>query len=353
MYVYDIETTTQNFYQQGILVHNCYVNSGFRGYRGSGLVSVPINYGEQVAVMLKKQRIAAAGYFSSFTDPFLPLEDLYHNSQKGAEAFDREGLPVFFLSRLHYPGWAKDLLQKNKFSYAQKSINTPNAEDWTKLSPGAISLADHLEEIRELSRLGIYISIQCNPIVPGITTHEDVELLFEMLKDAGANHVIVKFVEAGYNWAPTMIERMMKRFGHNRAAEFQRLFVQNIGGEKTVEEEYRMEGHRRYQKKATSLGLTFATCYEYRQNTDVQGKKISGSGVSVGKDFLTADQCHGHRVPMFERKTPDAPFTEIAECPPSGCLTCADTNDGKPRCGSELLGAAKALRQPDLRKAAR
>jgi hypothetical protein len=106
----------------------CYINSGFKGYRGSGLISVPIGYGKQVAKQLSKLRSAAAGYFSSFTDPFLPLEDLYHNTQQGAEAFDAAGLPVFFLSRLHYPGWAFDLLGRNRYSYMQKSINCGNQE---------------------------------------------------------------------------------------------------------------------------------------------------------------------------------------------------------------------------------
>lgn len=333
----------------------CYVNSGFRGYRGSGLISVPVNYGEQVAAMLAKQKVATAGYFSSFTDPFLPLEDYYHNTQRGAEAFDREGLPVFFLSRLAYPGWAYDLLQKNRYSYAQKSLNTPDEEDWKKLSPGALSLPEHFEEIREMRRRGIYVSIQCNPILPGITTHDDVGTLFERLAEAGANHVIVKFVEAGYSWTAAMNERLVKRFGDNRAAAFRDLFVQNIGGERTVAEEYRMEGHHLYRAKAISLGMTYATCYEYRQNTDAQGNKIKGSGVSVGREFTTADQCHGHRVPMFERDpfNTKSGFKEMSECPTTGCLYCADENNGKPRCGSELLGAATALRQADLRKAPR
>src|SRR5690606_36854797 len=89
----------------------CYVNSGFRGYRGSGLISVPLGYGAQVAAMLAKTKTGTAGYFSSFTDPFLPIEDVYHNTQQGAEAFARLGLPVFFLSRLSYPGWPIDLLK--------------------------------------------------------------------------------------------------------------------------------------------------------------------------------------------------------------------------------------------------
>jgi hypothetical protein len=73
--------------------------------------------------------------------------------------------------------------------------------------------------------------------------------------------------------------------------------------------------------------------------------------VSIGGDFLTADQCHGHRVPMFTRRELDQPFREVEECPPTGCLACADNNGGKPRCGSELFGQAKALRLPDLREA--
>jgi DNA repair photolyase len=326
----------------------CYINSGSQGYRGSGLISVPQGYGEQVRKTLKKMRTSAAGYFSSFTDPFLPLESIYHNTQEGAQAFVDEGLPVFFLSRLAYPGWAYDLLKKNHYSYAQKSINTPVQEDWKKLSPGAITLAEHMEEIREMRKRGIYVSIQVNPIVAGIVTHDQVEQTFEMLAEAGANHVIVKFVEAAYSWAPSMIKRMEKRFGKERTDKFAALFTENIGGQRTIVEPYRLEGHIRYQRKATSLGLTYATCYEYMMERDASGKIVNKTGKSIGRDFLTADQCHGHRVPMFTRGAA-GPFEEVAECPPTGCLSCSDENAGKPRCGSETMGSALALREKDLK----
>lgn len=329
----------------------CYINSGFKGYRGSGLISVPIGYGEQIRKQLKKLKTATAGYFSSFTDPFLPLEGLYHNTQQGAEAFDAAGLPVFFLSRLHYPGWALDLLQKNKYSYMQKSINCADESTWKRLSPGAISLADHMEEIREARRRGIYVSIQVNPICPGVVNHDHVVRIFEMLAEAGANHGIVKFVEAGYNWAPTMIERMRKRFPGKEADEFEALFTQNIGGQRTIAEEYRMQGHELYRRTATRVGMTYATCYEYKYQRDATGEIVNKVGVSVGSDFLTADQCHGQRVPMFTRRELDQPFAEVKECPPSGCLTCAKGPDpADVPCGSALFGAAKALRFADFRK---
>lgn len=319
----------------------CYVNSGFRGYRGSGLISVPVGYGSHIRRQLASMKVATAGYFSSFTDPFLPLEDYYHNTQEGVRAFTDAGLPVFFLSRLAYPDWAIDALRLNRFSYAQKSINTPDPDDWKKLSPGAIPLAAHMEEIRKLREAGVYVSIQCNPIVPGIVTHEDVERLFEMLAEAGANHVIVKFVEAGYSWAGAMVERITKRFGGNRAAAFRDLFVENCAGaQKTVTEEYRREGHTRYRRKATELGMTYSLCYEYTRTAD--------GWRSMGPEFLTADQCHGHRVPMHTR-LPSGLFGPLEVCPPAGCLTCADET-GESACGSKRLGEARALRIADLRK---
>lgn len=327
----------------------CYVNSGFRGYRGSGLISVPVGYGAQVELMLSKAKSSAAGYFSSFTDPFLPLEKIYHNTQLGAEAFTKLGLPVFFLSRLSYPGWAIDLLKQNRYSYAQKSLNTGNAEDWHKLSPGAISLDAHIEEIAELRRQGIYTSIQVNPVVPGIVTHDHIRELFERLASVGNNHVIVKFVEAGYSWAPAMVERLRKRFGPERAGRFEELFTENqAGSQRTIEVGYRLEAHNLYRRWATELGMTYATCYEYRRNDPAKGE---GTGWrSIGREYTTADQCHGQKVPMFTRSSLSEPFSEVKECAPSGCMYCADDNDGKPRCGSELFGAAKALRAPDFKK---
>lgn len=326
----------------------CYVNSGFRGYRGTGLITVPINYGSQISQQLSRMRRAAAGYFSSFTDPFTPLEDYYHNTQEAAEEFVKAGLPIFFLSRLRYPDWAVSLLQKNQHSYAQKSINTSDPEDWRRLSPGALSLEEHMEDITRLRKAGVYVSIQCNPVVAGVTSHSQINKLFRMLRDAGANHVIVKFVEAGYSWAPAMVERMKRRFG-KRGEDFEKLFTENIGGQRTIVESYRMEGHRLYSAWAKKYGLTYATCYEYEYRRDAAGNILDKTGVSIGRRFTTASQCHGHAVPMYQRSSETELFRPVEECPPSGCLYCADENEGKPRCGDELAGDAVALRYADLK----
>lgn len=319
----------------------CYINSGTRGYRGSGLLTVPMGYGEHVRKQLASMQVSTAGYFSSFTDPFQPLEDWYHNTQNGAQAFVDAGLPVFFLSRLHYPGWAFDILKQNKYSYAQKSINTSNPDTWHRLSPGAIPLEDMLSECKALHDAGIYVSIQCNPIVPGVVDHDDIENLFELFAKNKVDHVIVKFVEAGHSWARAMVERITKQFPDARSTRFKELFIENqCGGQRTIVESYRREAHERYRAKATKLGMTYSLCYEYTNKT--------GTWKSMGPEFLTsAGSCHGQTVPMF-RKVANH-FEAMDECPPSGCLRCADDHGGANLCGSEILVSAPALKLKDLR----
>lgn len=328
----------------------CYINSGVRGYRGTGLITVPLHYEQHVKKQLSKMYIGAAGYFSSFTDPFTPLEAFYHNTQRAAEEFVNVGLPIFFLSRLKYPLWAISLLQRNKHSYAQKSLNTSDPRDWQLLSPGALPLLDHMKDITRLRKAGIYVSIQVNPILPGVTSHEQIEKLFRMLAEAGANHVIVKFVEAGYSWAPAMVERTKKRFGQERGEAFEALFTENIGGQRTITEDYRLPAHERYSHYAKKVGLTYATCYEYKKLRDETGKIIDSTGVSIGREFTTADQCHGQATPMYHRQSLDEQFVPMEHCPPSGCLYCASENNGEPRCGDEELGQAKAMRFPDYKR---
>lgn len=360
--MYDIQTSTENFYTRGVSgfktfhVHNCavgcafcYVNSGFRGYRGTGLITVPLHYGVQIKDQLSKMRRGAAGYFSSFTDPFTPLEAYYHNTERAAREFVKVGLPLFFLSRLRYPKWAVELLTMNPHSYAQKSINTSNPEDWRRLSPGALPYKAHLADIARIKARGIYMSIQVNPIVPGVTSHADIYNLFKALKAAGADHVIVKFVEAGYSWAPAMVERMVKRFGA-RGEMFAGLFTQNIGSQRTVEQSYRLNAHDTYSRWAKKLGLTYSVCYEYEYETNPDGSVKSKTGISLGRKYATSEQCHGQRVPVYSRDSEDEPFRPLDECPPSGCLYCAEeAPDGKPRCGDELAGEANALRFADLK----
>ncbi len=326
----------------------CYINNGVRGYRGQGVTVVDPNYPEKSRKQLRKMRTATAVYMSSFIDPFLELEDYYHNTERLAHYVDEEGLPMFFLTRKIVPGWAYDLLEKNPYSYMQFSINTSNSHDWRLLSPRAASLETMYEQVREMKRHGIYVSIQVNPIVAGIVSNQDIVTLIHELAACGADHLIFKFVEIVIPSSTGMKQVMKRRFGA-RAEAFESLFTQPIGGFITIAEDYRKASLELFKVECEKAGITMALCYEYEYERDEVGAITSKVGVSMGRQYLTADQCHGHRVPMFSRPHTSKKFESVEACPPSGCLHCADDAGGEAYvpCGNSLLAQAPALLPKD------
>lgn len=329
----------------------CYINNGTRGYRGQGITTVDANYGKKVRKQIAGMRLGTAVYMSSFIDPFMELEEIYHNTQHTAEAATDAGLPIFFLTRKIVPDWAYDLLKLNPHSYQQFSINTSSPSDWRKLSPRAASLEEMIGQVAEMHRRGIYVSIQVNPICAGITSNEDIVQLIHQLAAAGANHLIFKFVEIVYPSVKSLVWQMKKRFGEERGGRFEALFDCNIGGVRTINEEYRKAALDLFSIECKKAGVTMSLCYEYEFERDALGQVLRKRGVSMGPKYMTSDQCHGHRVPMYTRESEHELFKPLEVCPPSGCLTCGEQSGGddKVPCGSPLLGAATALEPKNFR----
>jgi DNA repair photolyase len=318
----------------------CYVNNGVRGYRGQGVSVVDRQYPYKVKMQLSKMMWGAALYISSFTEPFQELEAHYHNTERLGNVAAQYGLPIFFLTRRLYPGWAIDLLKLNPYSYAQFSINTPDPDTFRRLSPRAANLFDILDQIKALRARGIYVSIQCNPVIPGIVNNDDVVRLIHMLAGAGANHMIFKFVEIVSPSVPFMVQKITKVFPE-RAAAFASLFTETIGGLRTIQEDYRRAALDIYLAETKKAGITMGLCYEYGYQRDGAGKIIDKTGVSLGPQYTTAAQCHGPRVPMFKRMSKTA-FIAYNSCPPSGCLYCADQHGGLSPCMEKKLLEAPA-----------
>lgn len=354
--VYDIQTEVGNFYAEWHLVKNCYINHGVRGYRGSGITTVDPEYPNKIRRQVSRMLTAAPFYMSSFLEPFNELEPHYQNTRKTAKVALDNKLPMFFLTRKTAPDWVYDYLKQNEYSYMQFSINTSNHDDWMRLSPMANTLQQQIDQVRAFHEAGIYVSIQVNPICAGVTSNEDIVKLIHMLAEAGADHLIFKFVEIGTYSRKGMIQGMRERFhdadaggGNTRVDLFDYLFSEIIGGFYTIKEDYRKAALDLFADECKRAGVTMATCYEYEYGRDKAGNITNKTGTSMGKKYLTADQCHGHRVPMFTRDSTDDPWKEIKGCPPSGCLTCQD-DAGKQEtpCHNPILASAPALTPGDL-----
>lgn len=358
--VYDIQTSTHNFFAEGVLVHNCYtealltspylgycpvgcafcyINNGSRGYRATGLPTVDPTYPEKYHKQLKKMRVAGAGYMTSFSEAFHKLEDVYHVTERLTSVFVEEGLPIFYCTRRLPMEFAVEALQINPYSYIQFSINTSNPDDYRKLSPGSAKLEEMFKMIERLHNLGVYISIQCNPIHPGITTLDELRELVRILASVGTDHIIFKFVEQVMNSRKVIVDRLYdRRFPDEKVDLFDKLFNQVIGGVYTIQQDIRIEWLEELLAETRANQMTMSTCYEYYEN----GK----AGANLAPYFTTSDQCHGRGIPIHYRPTPESKFIPLPGCYRKGCLYCSDY--GTKACRSETLQQAKAMEYKDL-----
>lgn len=337
--VWDIETNTHNFYAHGVLVHNCYVTHGTRGYRATGIATSNPDYPDLMAKCIQKMNVSGAFYISSFTEPFQHLEDTYHITQRLTEVIVGEELPLFYLTRLLPPDWAVDALLANPYSYMQWSINTSNDHHRRLMSPGIASYDAVFAKMHELSSRGIYISVQCNPILAGITTLDELVDLVRLVADAGGHHIIFKFAEQVYSNRKLLLERLSKSRLPN-VDKFDKLLSQTIGGVYTIDQGVRLEWLRVLLEETRDYDITMSTCYEYYDN------KTQG-GANLAPWFTTSDQCHGRGVPIYYRPELGAQFKPLPGCYRKGCLWCKEY--GTRACGNEELLQAKALQYKDLR----
>jgi len=325
----------------------CYINNGVRGYRGQGISVVDPEYPVKIEKQLSEMNFGWAAYISGYTEPFQPLEEVYHNVEQLSEVLTSYGLPIFYLTRRIPPDWAVKYLKRSRFSYMQYSIITCDQEDHRKICPRAALLDDTYRSIRELRDQGIYISIQVDPIIPGITSQEQVVELIGQLARAGAHHLIFKFVEMVESAAPVMMYRM-KRLFPDRWERFAELWCENIGNVRNIRESYRVESLNLYKHACEMNGVTMSLCFEFCYERDAAGNIMDKTGVNMGPRFLTADQCHGQRVPIHIKH--EGRFVPWDVCPPSGCLYCREACGSDIPCGVPYLAEAHALKPEDYRR---
>lgn len=317
---------------------HCYINNGTRGYRATGLPVVHTKYPDAMRAWVRKLMVSGAAYITSFSEPFHPLEDEYAITQDLTQVFVDEGLPIFYLSRMMPPDWAVDALLQNPYSYMQWSILTSNADHHRRMCPGAFELEDVLEMMQVMSDLGIFISVQINPIMAGVTTLEDIVKLVRLVSLFGGHHVIFKFVEQVANNRQIIVDRMRQR-GLPNADYFDSIFNQVIGGVYTIQQDIRLEWLKILLEETRKAKISMSLCYEYYDN--------GLAGANLAPWFTTADQCHGRGVPLYFRPEPGAPFEPLPGCYRKGCLYCEDY--GTAACDNEQLLAATALEYKALR----
>lgn len=321
----------------------CYVNLGGRGYRASKISTVDPEYPEKTLKRLDSLYTAPQFYISSFTEPFQQLESEYHVVQRLTEGLLERNVPFFYLTRLIPPDWALDALTQIPNCYLQMSINTSIEKDWRKLSPGAPKLEEMYELIAKAKQMGIYVSIQCNPILLGISTMQHMTQLIHNLSVAGVDHIIFKFIEIVYNRANVLVS-VLERMFPGRVGDFERVFTQHIGGHRVIAQSIRSAALDIFSKHVYRSKMTMSVCYEFQDGLPRFGY---GSCASMSPDYTTSEQCHGKASPIYFRRDLNEKFQPFKKCP-GVCLYCEERY-GNP-CGNDILKQAKAMKFSDWKK---
>jgi DNA repair photolyase len=326
----------------------CYVNNGVRGWRSTGVMVVNPNYPEQIKQQLSKLHIGFPLYISSFTEPFNFLEPIYHITEGLSNVANEVNLPILYCTRQAIPDWGIEKLKQNPYSYVQWSVNIINEEDRKRISPGGCPLPKLLENMKLLNKEGIYTSWQVNPIIPGITNKEELIKLLDTAKEVGIQHCLFKFIEIVYSSVDKITDNLKKRLGdreNGRIEEFKKLFTQNIGGVRSIEEKYRKEILDFLAIETKKRNITMGLCYEYESN------KFQTAGISLGQKYTTARSCHGRGIPIFYRNKLTESFKPLENCY-GACLYCAEEYKGIENCPckNKDLPLAKALTYSDISK---
>lgn len=318
----------------------CYLNLGFRGYGATGMSTVDPNYVTDVTKAMQEIMVAGAAYITPYAEPFHNLEARYHHVENLAKLFNTLNLPIFYTTKREPPMWAARSLLPNPYSYIHFSINAP-ASSYRRFNPGAADYHDLLGCVAELSQLGVYVGIQCNPLHPGLVDLNEYLSMLHDFNSAGAQHVIFKFVEENYAARSKLMKNLKAaHFDEQKLAEFDHLFSQKIGGVYTVEQELRLSWLAEFLSETRKMGMTMATCHEYVEQ--------DGDTFQLGPSVTTADQCHGRGVPIHYRQSADEQFKPLPGCYRKGCLYCHEY--GTHACQNETLLAATALEFKDMKK---
>lgn len=316
----------------------CYIDGGSRGYKATGIPTVSPSYPEHMRKQIGKMMTCPGFYISPYTEPFQLLEEKYEVVHRLTDVIVENGLPFYYLSRRIPPDWAVDALQQNPYSYMQWSINSSNTEIYKKMSPGSYTIEEVMDKIQELHNKGIYISIQIDPILPGIVDLDDIVKLVHLISENGGDHVIFKIMEQVTGNRKMLFERL--RAGKLEGVDtLESLLTQIIGGVCNVRQDVRVDWWNVLLEETRKVGITMSLCFEYFDD----GK----AGANLAPYFTTADQCHGRGVPMYFRPELEAPFQPLAGCYRKGCLWCEEY--GTHACKSETLLEAKALKYSDYK----
>jgi DNA repair photolyase len=312
----------------------------FQIFRERGVVVVAMDFDRTLAQQLDSVDLAFPGYLSPVTDPFQPLNEKYHLSEKIIKVFVERNIPIEFITKARIPREAVDLMRLQRHSFAQVSILTLNENLRKKLVPRGASTCTLFENLERMAREEIFCVCRIDPIFPYLTDNKrELEELIEKAGSSGSPHIVVSILDIPSKIEKEVFSRMKAIFGVGMERDYRRLYQERINGYLHAQIDYRKRIFDLLRNICERKNLTFALCMEY--------ELLDGKPRGLNQEFMSSRNCEGIDIPIYVRK--GSVFYPLISCA-GDCLYCVD-----PECGIEDLamgreGAKKDWKLKDYRR---
>ena len=143
----------------------------FELFRNQKIVTVFRNFDEVIKKQLNELFCASCGYISPITDPFQPINNKYHLTEKIMDVFLNYNLPVEVSTKGVISNEAIKIMSEHpyKHSFGQISILTLDDDLRKKLVlGGAANTFQLIKNIERLADLNIHVVCRIDPIIPYI-----------------------------------------------------------------------------------------------------------------------------------------------------------------------------------------
>lgn len=326
----------------GIGCFYCYARAlpgYFEIFHQQDIIFVAENFDKTVAEQLDSLNIATCGYLSPVTDPFQPLNEKYHLSERIIQVFVERNIPIEFITKAKVPDEVISLIKQQRHSFGQVSILTVNEKLRKILAPNGASVDELLANLEVMAKENVYAVCRIDPIFPYLTDDKkNLTEIVERAKSSGARHIVASILDLPVKIADDILNKIKEYFGAGMKWDYRRLYTERIGY-LNAKIDYRKKIFTFLRELCDKKGLTFALCMEYqlvnRSPLTVHGLPIKG----LNEEFMSSTNCEGINIPVYICK--NGKFQPVTACQ-GNCLNCIEA-----KCGIEDLAMGKEEAKKD------
>ncbi len=312
----------------------------FQTFRKENVIIVAKDFDKIVSDQLDSINVASCGYLSPVSDPFQPVNNLYHLSEKIIRVFVERNIPIEFITKAEIPEQIIELIRKQKHSFGQISFLSINENLRKILAPRGASNDVLFRNLERMAKKAIYAVCRIDPIFPYLTDNKrDFGQLIKRAKDSGAKHIIASVLDIPIKIHREVLDKIKSYFGAGTEFDYRKLYRENIDGYLNAKIDYRKKVFDILRSICENLGVTFALCMEY--------ELIEGEPRGLNREFVSSRNCEGIDIPVYRREKEK--FIPATDCR-GDCLNCGEAKCGITELAMKTEGSKKDWRLKDYRR---